>query len=243
MTIGGFQKFSLLDYPGHLAAIIFTQGCNFRCSYCHNPELVNPKLFSKPIAEAEVMDFLSTRRGKLGAVCITGGEPCLQPDLIDFLWRLKALGFLTKLDTNGMFPKVLEQIAEANLVDYWAMDIKAPLALYKVITKRDVDAPKILHSMEILRSSGKEYEFRTTFFDSLLNWGDIDQIRSLLKPGDRYYLQQCRYEKTLDGLDAPKSIAMEDDGQAFFHLLEHPACQDLLAWGGKNHINVGIRSL
>lgn len=242
MRIGGFQKFSLLDYPGHLAAIVFTQGCNFRCPYCHNPELVDPKQFGQSIPECEVIDFLQSRRQKLGAVCVTGGEPTLQDELIPFLQKLKELGFLVKLDTNGTQPEVLQQIMEQQLVDYWAMDLKAPLDLYQLVTKRDINTDKILSSMNILRQSGKEYEFRTTFFDLLLNWDDIVKIRHLLLPGDRFYLQQCRYDQTLDRIQEPKHT-LPGAEESFFHLTQHPACQNLLDWGGKNRVNVGIRSL
>lgn len=243
MKIGGFQKFSLLDYPGHLAAIIFTQGCNFRCPYCHNPELVDPGRFEDEIPETEVMDFLRSRRGKLGAVCVTGGEPTLQDDLVPFLRELKNLSYLVKVDTNGTRPDMLNEIASQGLVDYWAMDIKAPIKLYQLVTKSDLDIANILRSMDILRAAGREYEFRTTFFDALFNWSDLNDIRSLLKPGDRFYLQQCRYDNTLEDVMDSGQAKLDTDGSSYFHLLEHPACQSLLEWGGKNRVSVGIRSL
>lgn len=243
MKIGGFQKFSLLDYPGHLSAIVFTQGCNFRCPYCHNPELVDPKRYAAEIPLSEVMDFLSSRRGKLGAVCVTGGEPTLHDDLVPFLKAIKALGYLIKLDTNGTRPQMLREITQLGLVDYWAMDLKAPIQLYSLVTKSDLDTAEILSSMEVLRSSRKEFEFRTTFFDALFNWSDLDDIRSLLKPGDRFYLQQCRYDNTLEEVRDSGLAKLSIDGSAYFHLLEHPACQSLLEWGGKNRVSVGIRSL
>jgi len=243
MRIGGFQKFSLLDYPGHLAAIIFTQGCNFRCPYCHNPELVDPNSFGNLLSEREVMDFLISRQGKLGAVTITGGEPTLQEDLVYFLKPIRKLGYLIKLDTNGSNPVMLERITSEALVDYWAMDVKAPLPLYPLVTKSDMDVRDILKSMDILRNSGKEYEFRTTFFDALFNWSDLEQIRALLKPGDQFYLQQCRYDNTLEGVQTAGQAKYSTDVSEYFHLLEHPACQRLLDWGGRNRISVGIRSL
>ncbi|HEC86320.1 MAG TPA: anaerobic ribonucleoside-triphosphate reductase activating protein, partial [Thermoplasmatales archaeon] len=139
MIIGGFQRFSLIDYPGKICAIIFTQGCNFRCPYCHNPELVNPKLFQEPIDENDIFRFLEMRKGKLDAVEITGGEPTLQPDLIEFMRKIKAMGFLIKLDTNGTNPEVVEKIIKNKLVDYIAMDVKAPLEKYEKVVRAKVD--------------------------------------------------------------------------------------------------------
>ncbi len=243
MKIGGFQKFSLLDYPGHLAAIVFTRGCNFRCPYCHNPELVDPNRYGELIPEQEVMDFLISRQGKLGAVSITGGEPTLQEDLIGFLRKLRSMKYLIKIDTNGSRPEVLEEISREGLVDYWAMDIKAPPHLYKLVTGYDLDFEQIIASMDILRVSGKDYEFRTTFFDALFNWSDLSLISALLKPGDHFYLQQCRYDNTLDGVQSSGLAKHSKDGSEYFHLVEHPACQNLLEWGGRNRVNVGIRSL
>ncbi|MFA5510198.1 MAG: anaerobic ribonucleoside-triphosphate reductase activating protein [Candidatus Cloacimonadaceae bacterium] len=241
MIIGGFQRFSLLDYPGHLAAIVFTQGCNFRCPYCHNPELVDPQRYGTQIPVAEVLEFLKGRKGKLGAVCITGGEPTLQRGLVDFLQQVRKLGYLIKLDTNGSNPKVLRQLSQLNLVDYWAMDLKGPLHLYPLLCRSEIDRQNIQESMEILRQSGSEYEFRTTFFETLLTWEDIDQVRILLKPGDRFFLQQCRYEKTLDNLKPAQPASTREDGS--LHLVEHPSCQSLLDWAGKHQVNIGIRSL
>ncbi|MEN6445142.1 MAG: anaerobic ribonucleoside-triphosphate reductase activating protein, partial [Candidatus Cloacimonas sp.] len=139
MKIGGLQKFSLLDYPGELSAIIFTQGCNFRCPYCHNPELVDPIRYSPLLNTERVLRFLYKRHKKLSAVVITGGEPTLQEDLIPFLKLIKAMRYKIKLDTNGSRPEVLQEIIEQNLVDYFAMDIKAPIELYKIITRADLE--------------------------------------------------------------------------------------------------------
>ena len=140
MLIGGFQKCSLIDYPGKICAIVFTLGCNFRCSYCHNPELVYPELFNKPIPEEEIFSFLPKRRGKLDAVTITGGEPTLQADLIDFILRIKKLEFLVKLDSNGSDPDVLENAISSEAPDYIAMDVKAPLEKYRETFPCQLDA-------------------------------------------------------------------------------------------------------
>jgi len=239
MLIGGFQRFSLLDYPGQLAAIVFTQGCNFRCPYCHNPGLVDPQNYTKIIPTSEILSFLDTRRGKLGAVAITGGEPTLQPDLPWFIAELREMGFLIKVDTNGSDPAMIGALASKHLVDYWAMDIKAPLHLYPVVSKSDISADNINRSMDILRGSGAGYEFRTTFFEALFNWDDLLKIREMLKPGDRYYLQQCRYSDTLEELRDPKDTGSE----ALFPLIDHPTCQSLISWGGEHNISINVRSL
>ena len=141
MLIGGFQKFSFIDYPGKVCAIVFTCGCNFRCSYCHNPELVMPELFKEPIPEGEILSFLENRKGKLDAVTITGGEPTMQRDLLEFVLSVKKLGFLIKLDTNGSDPDVLREAMKE--VDYVAMDVKAPLEKYRETTNSGVDTNRI----------------------------------------------------------------------------------------------------
>ncbi|MBR2392852.1 MAG: anaerobic ribonucleoside-triphosphate reductase activating protein, partial [Elusimicrobiaceae bacterium] len=127
-------KFTLIDYPGHVAAVVFTQGCNFRCRYCHNPELVYPHLLQESMPKEDVMSFLRRRQGTLEGVVITGGEPTLQAGLIDFMAEVKALGYLIKLDTNGTKPEVLQEALERQLVDFVAMDLKAPLDKYSQIT-------------------------------------------------------------------------------------------------------------
>ena len=243
MIIGGFQKFSLLEYPGELTTIVFTQGCNFRCPYCHNPQLVDPKRHSTPIPEDTFWDFLYTRRNKLTAVTITGGEPTYQADLIPFLRKIKDLGFLVKLDTNGSYPMIIKEIIMAGLSDYWAMDIKAPLSLYPLITKCDITGDTITASMDLIRESGKRYEFRTTFFNVLFNWKDINEIRELLKPGDKFYLQQCRYNYTLDNLSNGDAGDITLSNDTIVHLVNHPACQNLVEWGSKNYIEINIRSI
>lgn len=197
MIIGGFQKFSLIDYPGKICAIVFTQGCNFRCPYCHNPELVDPKLFLSPIPEDEIFSFLEKRRGKLDAVEITGGEPTLQSDLIEFLEKIKNMGFLVKLDSNGTNPDVIEEAIKNKLVDYLAMDVKAPLEKYKEIIGVDVDTDKIKSNIRLIMNSGVDYEFRTTIVKSLLSKEDIIKIGELIKGAKLYILQKFIPSKTL----------------------------------------------
>jgi pyruvate formate lyase activating enzyme len=209
MVIGGFQRFSLLEYPGKIGAVLFTQGCNFRCPYCHNPNLVDPDKFETSISEDSIFNFLNLRKGKLEAVTISGGEPTIQPDILDFVYKIKDLGFSIKIDTNGSKPETIKELAKEGLVDYWAMDIKAPLSLYSVVCGTAIKENKILKSMDIIRNSGKEWEFRTTYFNKVLNWNDILEIQPMLKPGDKYYLQQCNYNNTLELLEDPHQSNIE----------------------------------
>lgn len=237
MKIGGFQKFSLLDYPGYLAAIVFAQGCNFRCPYCHNPALVDPARFGQTLDTEAVLRFLYRRRKKLGAVVVSGGEPTLQDDLLPFMRLLKAMRFKVKLDTNGSLPHVLEELIARNLVDYFAMDIKAPLNLYKLISGVNIDTQSIQHSMDIIRRAGVNYEFRSTYFDALLSVQDIIAMQTLLKPGDRYIMQECRYGNTLVELNKPRNDMQH------MALSEIPAAKAMIGWGEEHCIQISIRSL
>lgn len=198
MLIGGFQKFSLIDYPGKICAIVFTQGCNFRCPYCHNPELVNPKLFLPAIPENKIFSFLEKRKGKIDAVEITGGEPTLQPDLTQFIEKIKNIGYLIKLDTNGSNPRVAERLIKSGLIDYIAMDIKAPLEKYQIVTQSNVSINKIKESIKLIMHSGIDYEFRTTVVKSLLKIDDIINIGNEIKNADLYILQKFIPSKTLN---------------------------------------------
>ncbi len=195
MQIGGVQKTSLLDFPDKISAIVFTQGCNFRCGYCHNPELIvlkNEPAWTMPA----FFDYLNTRKGKLDGVVITGGEPCLQADLKDFITEIKKLGFAVKLDTNGTFPDKLQGLLP--YLDYIAMDIKAPLDKYSTITNTNINTDKILESINIIKNSGVDYEFRTTVVKSQLSFEDFKEIGKLIKGARRYYLQKFVPSKTLD---------------------------------------------
>ncbi|MBR4355786.1 MAG: anaerobic ribonucleoside-triphosphate reductase activating protein, partial [Elusimicrobiaceae bacterium] len=143
MKFGGLIKFTLIDFPGRPAAVIFTQGCNFRCRYCHNPELVYPHLFTEPVPQEEIMSFLQRRQGTLEGVVVSGGEPTLHDDLPAFMASVKALGYALKLDTNGSRPDMIQELIDKKLVDYIAMDLKAPLEKYALITGVDTN-PEIL---------------------------------------------------------------------------------------------------
>lgn len=198
MLIGAIQKTSLIDYPGKISCILFTLGCNFRCPYCHNPELVDPNHFPAPIPEEDVIRFLEKRKGKLDAVVITGGEPTLQDDLLHFMAMIKDMGYLVKLDTNGSRPDVLRKIIDKGIVDYLAMDIKAPLIKYKDVSRSNIDPAKILLSIELIMSSNLEYEFRTTLLRSLLAPDDILKIGQMIKGARLYILQRFVSSKSLD---------------------------------------------
>ncbi len=199
MIFGGFQKITLIDYPGKIAATVFTVGCNFLCPYCHNPELVDPeKIKNQPrVSEREILEFLATRQGLLEGVCVTGGEPTLQNDLPEFIKQIKDLGFLVKLDTNGSNPQMLEGLLRERLLDFVAMDIKAPLEKYKKIVGEKVNLEDIQRSTELARSA-PDYEFRTTVLPSLLSSKDILSIGRWLQGSKKYYLQQFKPTKTLN---------------------------------------------
>ena len=191
MRIGGLQKFSFIDYPNKTAAIIFTQGCNFRCEYCHNPELVYYNMFQVPMPEEQVFSFLESRKNQLDAVVITGGEPTLQQDLIEFIKKIKGMGFLVKLDTNGSNPQVLEQIINQKLVDFIAMDIKAPFDKYNLVCCVPVDIDNIKLSIELIKNSGIDFLFRTTYDKSKLFDKDIQTMTDFLNVDNHYKVQKC----------------------------------------------------
>jgi pyruvate formate lyase activating enzyme len=198
VKIGGFQKVSLIDCPGKISSIVFTQGCNFRCPYCHNPELVDPGRYGELIAEDEILAFLEKRRGKIDAVTVTGGEPMLQHDLGRFLETVSGMDYFIKVDTNGSCPDVLENLIRLKLVDYWAMDVKGPFKKYRQITASKVETEKILRSIELIRSSQSRYEFRTTVVRSQLNHRDLISTARVLNKPDLYVLQPFNARKTLE---------------------------------------------
>jgi len=197
MKLGGIEPLSLLDYPGRLSAIVFTQGCNFRCPFCYNPMFVLPvngKMLNKAPGHPEItldrlVTFLKSRQGKLEAVVVTGGEPTLHNDLPNFLKTIKDLGFLVKLDTNGTNPEMIKKVVEEKLVDYIAMDIKAPLDKYEVLCGVTTDLEKIQTSVDFLKQGIVDYEFRTTVPKKLLSSADILEIAEWLKGARFWYLQ------------------------------------------------------
>jgi pyruvate formate lyase activating enzyme len=197
MIIKGLQKFTLIDYPGKLACALFTFGCNFRCPYCQNPELIIDD-GKKPISEAWILNFLYQRRGFLDGVCITGGEPSIQPDLLEFLHEVKRIGYSIKIDTNGSNPDLLKKAIKEGIIDYIAMDVKAPLEKYSEVVRANVEKEKIKESVRIIKSLAPNYEFRTTVIPGLLSKEDFRKIGVWLKDVEKFYLQQFQGKKTLD---------------------------------------------
>ena len=200
MNIGGFLPVSLSDYPGHVAAVVFTQGCNFRCPFCHNGNLIP---LARPacdlLCEEEILKSVAARRGKLDAVVVSGGEPTLQADLAEFLHKLKKLGYAVKLDTNGSRPVVLESLLKSKLIDYVAMDIKAPLPCYERLAGVTVDVSAIRQSIEVLPRSGIDHQFRTTEVRLLLEADDMNEIRALVPSESTHRVQPFRREHALAG--------------------------------------------
>ncbi len=193
MHIGGFQKNSLIDFPGNIACVVFTSGCNFICPYCHNPELVTgPVQGAAPLYEAAaILSFLEKRKGQLTGVAITGGEPTLQPDLIEFCQRARKMGYKIKLDSNGTRPNILASLFDKKLVDYLAMDIKTSLTNYPLLIKGNFDVEKIRTSIELIQKKAPAYEFRTTCARPFISLEIMADIAKMIKGAQRYVLQKC----------------------------------------------------
>ena len=189
MQIHGLNKTTLLDYPGIVASTVFTGNCNFRCPFCQNADLVLDPMSQPIISEQDVLDHLRKRKGIVKGVCITGGEPTLQPDLADFIGKIKDIGMLVKLDTNGYRPEVTESLIKDGLVDYVAMDIKSSLDGYSDICGIDIDTDKIVKSIGLLINGNTEYEFRTTVVKEYHNAETFRSIGKLIKGADKYFLQ------------------------------------------------------
>lgn len=190
MVVFGLQKLSLLDYPGKTACTVFTGGCNFRCPYCHNASLVVGLDEVEPISNDDFFSFLNKRRNILDGICITGGEPLLQPDIENFIREIKNLGYSVKLDTNGTFPDKLIRLVDENLIDYVAMDIKNSPQKYDVtVGLTGIDFSKIKCSVEFLLSNPINYEFRTTVVKELHNKEDFLSIGEWIKGAKQYFLQ------------------------------------------------------
>lgn len=202
MLISSIQPFTLLDYPGKTAGIIFTAGCNFRCGYCHNPEFVLPELLVKikdsfiPLDTA--LNFFRSRQGLLEGVVVSGGEPTMQPDLLDLLRTLKEMNYLVKLDTNGNRPEVLRQALAEGLLDYVAMDYKTSCSQYEALAGPRASSAKIAQSRDMLRASGIDYEFRITLIKELHSAILRKEIADELRGAKRLFLQQFRTYTTLD---------------------------------------------
>lgn len=190
MLIGGFQKLTLLDFPGRVACTVFTVGCNFRCPFCHNSLLVTNTDKNNVWDEDEVLSFINKRAGVLDGVAITGGEPTLMPDLPDFIRKIKDMGLDVKLDTNGTSPEILESLIDAGLVDYVAMDIKSSVNGYSALSGVDVDIAPIEKSIGILMQRRVPYEFRTTAVRELHTLDDFKDIGEMIRGADKYFIQK-----------------------------------------------------
>ncbi len=212
MKIAGLQKLTLLDFPGKMACTVFTEGCNFRCPFCHNALLVegdNPPFMS----EEEFFSFLNKRQGVLEGVCITGGEPTLNPDLPDFIGKIKSLGFAVKLDTNGFLPGMLKNLIENSLLDYVAMDIKSSKEGYgKAVGIENFNTANIEESVELLKNSGMDFEFRTTVVKELHTEKEIKDMGTWLKGAPKYFLQAFSDSGNLlgEGMHGYAKNEMED---------------------------------
>ncbi len=190
MLILGFQKMTLLDFPNKVAATVFTGGCNFRCPFCHNALLVTEIDKSTAYSAEEVLSFLKTRKGLLDGVCITGGEPMLQPDIADFMKEIKDLGFLLKLDTNGSYPEKLKKVVEEGLIDYVAMDVKNSAEKYgATIGIENYDLSAVDESIDFLLKGKVDFEFRTTVIKEFHTVEDIEKIAQRIAGAPKYFIQ------------------------------------------------------
>ncbi|MFA7170124.1 MAG: anaerobic ribonucleoside-triphosphate reductase activating protein [Candidatus Paceibacterota bacterium] len=208
MLIGGLQKFTALDYPGKIAATVFTVGCNFRCPYCHNEEIVeigSSRSFDV-IDEAEVFEFLESRRGDLDGVCITGGEPTLQKDLVGFIEKVRSMDFLVKIDTNGANFEVVKTLIASQLVDYFAIDIKTAFDKYHLVSAPENASEQTLNSVELISKAGVPLELRTTVAPGVVGVEDFDNIvrmineknKNIFPQLSRYCVQTFRPQKCLN---------------------------------------------
>jgi len=217
MNIGGFQKNTLIDFPETMACIVFTQGCNFICPYCHNPDLVPTSLQKGCRNENTIFEFLKARKGFLKGVVITGGEPTLQKDLIDFCAKVKNLGYKIKLDSNGTRPEILASLFNDKLINYISMDIKTSPENYNLVIPGKFDAKKILTSIEILMEKAPDYEFRTTCARPFVSKEIIKSIGEIIDGAKKYILQKCsRDVKVLD----QKFLKSDDNFFSNQHMLE-----------------------
>lgn len=200
MEIAGFIKNSFVDYPGVIASVVFTPFCNFNCWYCHNFEIISQK--KGEVEEKTVIDFLNERKGFIDGLVISGGEPTLQDDLFEFISKIKAMGFKVKLDTNGTNLPCLKKLISANLLDYIAMDIKAPVQKYQKIIQKSISPQIILDAINFIQNCGVAHEFRTTFSPDLTEQ-DIVEIANIVGKNSNFALQQ--YNKHFDSWPEPHS--------------------------------------
>ncbi len=222
MKIFGFEKLSMVDFPGHLCCTVFTGGCNFKCPFCQNSDLVKMQNL-REINQDEIFSYLSKRKGVIDSLCISGGEPTIYPDLEQFIAKIKSLGFLVKLDTNGTNYEMLKRLIENNLVDYVAMDIKNSLSAYgETAGTNFVDLENIKKSVELLKRNKVDYEFRTTLVKQFHSTSTITEMANWLDGAKRIFLQHFVDNGTClqKGLNEVK----KQDAEKFLDIL-------------KNHVN------
>lgn len=210
ISFGGIKKTSLIDYPGKISTVLFTQGCNFRCPWCHNASLVDPKMFGDKVNESDIIEYLESRICKVDAVVITGGEPTIHKGLIRFIRKIKGMGFDVKLDTNGSNPSVIKKVIDDRLVDYFAMDIKTVPAKYREAIGVDIDIALLKESFFLIKDSGIDHEFRTTMVHPYVCESDVGTLNRIVS-GSKYFLQKYRDEfgvlcKTCEMRAAPVAI-------------------------------------
>ena len=236
MLIYGLQKLSLLDYPGKLAATIFTGGCNLRCPFCHNATLVTSFTEYERIPEEEVLAFLEKRKGLLDGVCITGGEPLLQDDLADFIIKIREMGCLVKLDTNGCFPEKLDSLIRRSLVDYVAIDIKNSFDKYPyTVGIPNFDPSPVFKSAELLLHGTVPYEFRTTLVRAFHSIEDIEKMGKAVNGAKSYFLQNFEDSGNLVGFGGSNNSTQLSG----FSAQEMESFRDILAQFAEN---VSIRN-
>ena len=220
VAIGGIQKLSLVDYPGHVAAALFLSGCNMRCGYCHNPELVLPERLAPSIPVEEAMIFLKSRIGRLDGVVISGGEPTVNEDLPVLCRMIKNLGFDVKLDTNGTHPDMVRGMVEEGTIDFIAMDVKGPLEKYVEIAARPIDLAAIKDNIRLMIDSGIGHEFRTTIVREQLEVADFEKIGELVKGAKRFALQHFRTGTTISPKFANYHTFTDEEFRAAQNIME-----------------------
>lgn len=211
VPVGGVQKLTLVDYPGQVAAALFLTGCNMRCGYCHNPELVLPERLAPSIPLEEIFVFLRARLGRLSGVVVSGGEPTVHDELPELCRLIKSLGYQVKLDSNGTRPDMLRQMIDQGWIDFVSMDIKGPPEKYVEIAARPVDLAAIEASIRLLIDSGVGHEFRTTVVRQQLTVADFEHIGAMVQGADRFALQHFRPGKTLSPQFAQFDTFTEDE--------------------------------
>lgn len=220
LQIKGLQKTSLVDYPGKIVCTIFLAGCNFRCPYCQNPDLIDNPDKLPAIKEEEIIDFLEKKRKWLDGICISGGEPTLHDGLVDFIKKVKKENFLVKIDTNGTNPKMIKELIDNKLINFISMDIKASLDKYSDIANVEVNKEDIQKSVELIMNGDINYEFRSTILPKLHSGEDIKKMGEWLKGSKKFVLQQFRPKICLDKKYEDEKAFTREEMEKFRKLLE-----------------------